>query len=274
MNKIEPVCPIEDLERVPRKDLLEGIYGRFDQVLEARLAEGGRSAETQEQLRQLFEYLQTRYDWRDYAEIQKRHLAPENRRAAHNLLKYLNAAFFLEQKMQFVRLAGMGDRAPGRLLDLGAGPGHFDVICAWLGWDVLALDHPLTGPGGGGAINHLYHDLAAFWGIPRVLEPVQRQQPLQAVDGRFDAVTAFMINFNSVRGPGGETQEWSADDWLFLLRDLRDHRLKPGGFVFLNPLEGLTTPAIWDAVAAYADRPLPQRWAARFSDFAFLDRAA
>lgn len=274
MAKIDFVCPIEDLERVPRKDLLEGIYGRFDHVLEARLEQDGRTPEAQEKLRKLFEHLIARHDWRDYAEIQKRHLAPENRREAHNLLKYLNAAHFLEQKMQFVRLSGIEDRAPGRLLDLGAGPGHFDVICAWLGWDVLALDHPLTGAGKGDSINHLYHDLAEFWGIPRVLEAVNAQQPLQSMEGRFDAVTAFMINFNSVSRRGETPKEWSVDDWYFLLRDLNENRLTENGFVFLNPLEGLTSPEIWDVVSSHAEQPLRTRWAGKFTDFAFLEAAA
>lgn len=271
MAKIEFVCPIEDLERVPRKDLLEGMFGRFDQVLEARLAAGGRDSAFEHVLSELFEYLVVRYDWRDYAEIQKCHLAPENRRSAHNLLKYLNAAFFLEQKLHFVFLAGMNERPFGKLLDLGAGPGHFDIICSWLGWDVMALDHPVTGPGKGNAINHLYHDLAQFWGIPRVLEPVTRQTRLTKVEGRFDAVTAFMINFNSVRGPDGRPQEWNTNDWRFFLHDMAVNRLEPNGFVFLNPLEGLTSEKVWDSVTEYAEQPVPQRWCGKFSDFSFLD---
>ena len=72
--------------------------------------------------------------------------------------------------------------------------------------------------------------------MQRVVAPVVAQQPLPdelLAGGKFDLVTAFSIEFNK-HAPWGM---WKAADWDYLLNDLRERFLQPGGRVYfdLNP---------------------------------------
>ena len=110
--------------------------------------------------------------------------------------------------------------AKSRLLDLGAGTGYFLVVARHLGHDVLGLDVD---------DEPLYRECFDYFGLPRVTQAIEPFQPLPESLGGFDLITAFMTCFDE--RPDGS--QWGVDEWLFLLRDLRN-RLNAGGRIVIR----------------------------------------
>ena len=112
-----------------------------------------------------------------------------------------------------------------RLLDLGCGGGFFLFILKQLGHEVLGLD-----------VNerHLYRELVELFALPRVIWMIKPFEPLPDLGSRFDWITAFSISFD--RAVSGRPR-WGARVWNFLLEDLQQRHLTPGGKMYfeLNP---------------------------------------
>lgn len=141
--------------------------------------------------------------------------------------KYLDVIYWVHSKLYAVRALGLHASPPMRILDLGAGSGHFAMLCQHYGHSVVSLDIPVP----------FYDEFAPVLGVRRTLDRVDPGKPLTDFGERFDLVTAFMINFHNVEPPRPEKPYWSLEDWDFLLEDLESRQLKPGGRVWfgLNP---------------------------------------
>ncbi len=145
-----------------------------------------------------------------------------------NWAKYLDAARWLKlniRRAQDLRLDR--EKRALRILDLGSGAGYFLFVAKQLGHGGMGIDVPHP---------ELYGAMFDTLGLQRVVAPVEAQKPLPdalLADGKFDLVTAFSIEFNK-HAPWGM---WKAADWDYLLTDLRDRFLNPGGKIYfdLNP---------------------------------------
>ena len=124
------------------------------------------------------------------------------------------------------------------ILDLGVGPGHFPFVCRYLGHDVLGTDiEPLARTGTG---PHAYDVLLELFEVPKVSLRVERRQELPSLGRRFDLVSALMVTFDH---PESEVP-WTAEDWLFFLRDVATRQLTPDGRLFLSLNRPFATPEI------------------------------
>jgi len=134
--------------------------------------------------------------------------------------KYVDVDRWLRQAADRYLLTGLAAQPPGhRILDLGAGPGYFPLICRNEGHVPLLLDLD---------DEPLYRELVSFFGLPRILHRIAAFEPLPDSGGRFDLITAFKICFNV--NPDGSA--WDAPEWEFLFEDLRA-RMNPGGLLVL-----------------------------------------
>ncbi len=146
-----------------------------------------------------------------------------------NWTKYFDAPRWLKLNIRRAQDLGI-DRVKNRslrVLDLGSGAGYFLLVCRELGHTGIGMDVPEPA---------FYGDVFKQFGLERVVASVESQQPLPAsllAGGKFDLVTAFSISFN-VRPPSGL---WTPEDWDYLLNDIRDRFLLPGGKIYfdLNP---------------------------------------
>ncbi len=134
---------------------------------------------------------------------------------------------------------------PKKILDVGAGPGHFLAVCKALGHSVIAadVDYPPR-------YNAIYSSLCGIFEIERRICRVVRLQKIP-IEGTFDLVSTQGPVFDRVYTPdiGPETDwatysaalttvsYWSVSDWMFFVRDVGHRLLGEGGqlHIAINP---------------------------------------
>ena len=221
-----------------RDERLAAIFGRFDEVARAAAEPLQRDPHWARQAKGAFYLaLAERFDPDLYHAIQAAHLDAGAIGRDGNRLKYLDTPTWSGGKFDHALRLGLHKAAPLRILDLGAGPGHFQLVAEYFGHRTLGLDIPL-GPGPLGPRRHVYDDLCAFFGLRKIEHRISARARLPRLSGRFDLVTSFMTCFST---DAKAARPWGVADWTFLLKDLRDHVLAEGGRIYLN-----LTPGVYD----------------------------
>jgi SAM-dependent methyltransferase len=135
--------------------------------------------------------------------------------------KYFDKQLWLRTKMMRAIELGLDKSSSKSVLDMGCGAGYFLYCCKFLGHDVHGIDLPTY---------EFYRDMIALFGIPRTGFRIESHKNLPVLDKRFDVITAHQICFN-----GHKTEDlWGPDEWDFLLNDLEQNYLKPGGTIALE----------------------------------------
>src|SRR5213078_3428420 len=149
------------------------------------------------------------------AEIQKRYAGE----------KYADVDQWLRVNRERAQDLKLHRSSPQRVLDLGCGGGFFLFILKHLGHDVVGLDID---------VQPLYRELVELFALPRVVWTIKPFEPLPDLGQRFDWITAFSISFD--RAVSGRPR-WGPREWNFLLEDLQQRHLDPGGKMYfeLNP---------------------------------------
>ena len=140
---------------------------------------------------------------------------------------------FLARALAEARAIGLDTDPPRRVLDLGAGPGYFLHVARFFGHTALGLEPRLE-------VCAPFH---AWLGVDAVAGSITARAPLQTFPDRFDVVTAQKIQFDVVDGPAGK-RYWGVEEWGFLLDDLRENVLRPGGSVYLRLTKGNRDPEL------------------------------
>lgn len=161
---------------------------------------------------------------------------------------------FLARALAEARAIGLDTGPPRRVLDLGAGPGYFLHVAQFFGHTALGLERAM-------AVCAPFH---AWLGVDAVAGSVTARTPLQAFPDRFDVVTAQKIQFDVVRGPVGQ-RYWGVEEWGFLLDDLRENVLRPGGSVYLRLTKGNRDPELAADWAARGGVPAALRRSTLFA---------
>ena len=134
---------------------------------------------------------------------------------------FFDKQLWLRKKMMRAIELGLDACEPLSVLDIGCGAGYFLYCCKYLGHDVCGIDLPHRG---------FYRDMLDLFGIPRTEFKIEPYKALPALGKRFDVVTAHQICFN-----GHKTERvWGPDEWDFMLRDLQENLLGPGGTIALE----------------------------------------
>ena len=145
--------------------------------------------------------------------------------AAGGFAKYTDVDRWLLLARERVQDLKLHRTSPQRVLDLGCGGGFFLFILKQLGHDVQGLDID---------VQPLYRELVELFALPRVIWTIKPFEPLPDLGQPFDWITAFSISFDcAVSGK----PRWGPREWNFLLEDLQQRHLAPGGKMYfeLNP---------------------------------------
>jgi len=222
---------------------LPGIFGRFDEV--ARAAAKPLITDPH-RLRQakarFFLSLPETFSTERYAAIQRAHLNQAEIGRNFNELKYLDTPNWAGGKFDHAVRLGLHVSPPIRILDIGAGPGHFQLVAQYFGHETLGLDLPLSARVST-ARRHLYQDLCEFFGARTIDHMVLANTGLPSLPHRFDLVTSFMTWFSSDPKSG---KPWSIAEWKAFLRDLEDNVLTDTGRIYFNLTNAACDEESWD----------------------------
>ncbi len=133
-------------------------------------------------------------------------------------LKYLDEDQFLEEKLEIFKILGLDKKTNQRVLDVGAGLGHFGSLCKAHGHSYLGTYfgrtsqhlHPFFVDSD---LNHVECGLFPRYG---------KDIPLGPWDAIIMLRTTFEINL-----------EWTADDWVELYNTCMEN-LNPGGQLLIK----------------------------------------
>jgi hypothetical protein len=221
-----------------RDEWLPAIFGRFDDVARAAAEPLRDDPHWARQAKaRFFLALPERFSTELYRDIQAAHLEKEVIGADGNRLKYLDTPTWAGGKFDHALRLGLHKAPPLRVLDLGAGPGHFQMVAQYFGHETMGLDVP-TRAHASNMERDIYNDLCDFFHVRKVDHRITSGAALPRFSGRFDLVTSFMTCFSTdakLRRP------WTVHDWTFWLRDLRDNVLTETGEIYLN-----LTPGVYD----------------------------
>ena len=150
--------------------------------------------------------------------------------------KYLDFGPRIVQNLGRAKRLALTRQQGKAILDLGAGTGLFCWVANYLGHCAIALQPDVAKD-----VSSLnIETMATFLGVQRCrqsiisLTPIERTQVIG--EQRFDLVTAFAIQFDSVsrHKQGLPPRYWTSAEYLFLLNDLRSNFLRPDGVVVLK----------------------------------------
>ncbi len=217
--------------------------------------------------RDFFIYLADNFDAGRYADLQRRHLMRAEQSGKRNHLKYIDTVRWIEGKFSHALSLRLHRPPSLDILDLGTGPGHFQVVAEYFGHRTLGLDVPLKAETAS-TDRHLYDDLCDFFGVEKVTYSIKAMEPLPEFDRKFDLVTSFMSWFNCHSG----NVPWSIEEWSYFLCDVRDHVLKPGGRLYMNLVKESITPQIWDFLASRATSSVERNCTLLFEDLTVFEQ--
>ena len=175
--------------------------------------------------RALFQRVVDRIDPRAFLALQDKYRSAAGIDDPTYMYKYLDVCHWVKNKVGRAFSMGLVDSPPLRILDLGAGGGHFLAVCNALGHQTVGLD--LAFP--------LYTDLCALMGVDRRIWRVTPRQALPASLSRFDLITAFQVKFDALGFDAARRHlYWSLADWDFFIRDVTGERTRYPGRLFLQ----------------------------------------
>jgi len=134
--------------------------------------------------------------------------------------KFLYPNIWMRQNLYRISRIGLDQDPPMKILDLGCGNGMFVYACNQFGHDATGLNCAETWR----AEKTVFEEMPETLAIPIIKQKIVSQKPLELTD-KFDLVTSFMTWFNI-----GDNK-WNCDDWIFFLKDLRQHLADDGKII-------------------------------------------
>jgi SAM-dependent methyltransferase len=172
--------------------------------------------------------LMTRVDGAGLEALRARHAESMRTASATSGYKYLDVVYYTLLKLLLARQLGLDRGPPRRVLDIGTAGGHFPFVCRFFGHDVVGLDIEVP----------LYESISTCLRVERTIVRVEPYQPLPALAGRFDLITACNTTFNekSVED-GGPPAYWAPAEWQYFINDLVSNQMRYPGelYIALNP---------------------------------------
>lgn len=128
----------------------------------------------------------------------------------------------IDEKVAVLKFLGLDRLTEKNVLDLGAGQGHFQVLCNNKGHNTLGTEIPST-------VEDL-NDLYNHYNVNVIPHLIFKQQEIGNQFGKYDFITSLRVTFDH---DTGTIPCWTKEDWDFLKADLFEH-LNSGGILFLK----------------------------------------
>ena len=194
-----------------------------------------------------FNHLKKEISSEMYEEIQLEFLSNKKPDKYGNMIKYLDSTLWFKGKMTIIMKTNLHNREPMKILDIGAGCGHFAFLAKFFGHDAHATNPPRIKLRPKGEDRHLYHALCNLYQIESHELMIHAKQAITGIAERFDMITALMVEFNHIAGT-----PWGVEEWDFFLDDIKGCLLKPGGIIFLGLTRGKLSAESWSYLKSRA----------------------
>lgn len=239
------ILPIEPVKHVHER-YYPGMFGDFQETVTSHIASLKQKDDWQSaEKARFFEWLLDRVDHERYQQLRDEYLSPQ--KIVSSALKYLDPVSWFDQKFKFAFRLGLHEKPPMRILDIGTGPGHFLVIAEFYGHTIVGNEIPdHLHPEGQ---THLYNALSEIYGTRRIKYRITPFEPLDALAGEYDLVTAFSAAFNLARAGA----LWERPAWDFFLASLRNQVLTDQGAFCLMMVRQKARDEIWDYLASLTE---------------------
>jgi hypothetical protein len=262
----DPVLDVFPIKSI-QNELLPGMFAEFSanasRAATALVPDGNQGIV---RVIAFYEWLAETFDGKEYARIQRAHLNREEVGEFSNELKYLDAPYWTGSKIWHASSLGLHEANGLDILDIGTGPGHFQLVAQYLGHKSLGMDIKFK-PAVSTAERHIYDDLCEFFGVEKIDHRIMARQPLPPIDRKFDLVTSFMSFF----AMGPNRQAWSIDDWKYFITDLRTNYMKPDARLYLTLTQSGSTPETWPWLAERATESREKTRVLNFTDMSVFD---
>lgn len=182
---------------------------------------------------EVLERLLRDHDWDAYRAMQSDLQAPQSLMFHGMILKYMNLDYWFERKYRIAKEMGLTTGSRLRILDLGAGPAHFPLVCTMLGHDVICTDIDVSDTGEYKG-KHIYDRLVDFFGLGRHTHRIEQFEALPDFGPKFDLVTGFMVKFDTTHVDAEGEHYWDVDQWRFFLEDIAKNVLTESGRLYLK----------------------------------------
>ena len=221
-----------------------GIFGRFEDVIASRIAYlKRRDRELDAEKIRFFEWLLNHVDHAEFGAMQEDFLAADA--LDFEYLKFLDPIGWFEDKVTTANQIGLNEHAPGSVLDLGTGAGHFIVVAEFYGHKGLGtevIDYGRDDPDDDPAYREfqrqrLFTRCCRVYGVERINHAVKAFGDLDGLPAGNDWVTGFGVYFDSA-------PDWSLAAWRHFLENA-GHLLKDDGSVFLTLITSRLPEADW-----------------------------
>lgn len=246
---------------------LPGMFGPLHETLDRRLAflDERPESHAREAEIALFRELRETLDASVFHAIQTEFLSmpPAEPRVGH--LKYIEPVIWTADKLATSLQLGLDERAPLRILDIGTGPGHWQLAARHFGHSVTATELPdlIDGDSHRG---RFYRAMCKLHGVEPLPLKVQPKTRISGVGNGYDLVTVFMAIFNG----DDEGNGWDEATWRFFLSDLAENIVAPAGGLHMRLSRQLTPDSIWQFLKSHATQANDRNMDIRFDDLGWI----
>jgi hypothetical protein len=251
-NRLATVEEIEKLQSLSlhRYRILKPLSAMIDSYMERSDLSKNR------RLIDFFRHIKEDFQDEDYAVIQREYLAAQNieyvlsQNVISSEIKYLDFPFWAQSKFSIAFRLGLEKYAGDRILDIGAGPGHFGVVARYFGCGYDGLEVPLIARSPFNR-RHLFDELCDFFRVARKFQAIRPSKALE-LDCRYRLVTCLMGNFCAVIFADGSRRAWTWPEWIFFLDDLATNVLTPEYNMYFNVGRDFLPPEVLENIRKFA----------------------
>lgn len=178
--------------------------------------------------------------------------------------KYLAFPFWAHSKFRIARKLVARSSKELDVLDLGSGPGHFGLICRFLGHNFQGID-VISPPAWPGVESSIFDSLCEYFEVPVIHKRILPGVQLDLVD-RYDLLTIQMGNFSKITYETVDktgiqkttTRLWTKDEWLFFIKDLVENVMKEKFVIHIHMGPNMVQEAV-RAVSAISAESISER---------------